>query len=212
MGTVTWDWSVFACVDFARQFVLSELFCFFNVINMVTCCHVVQHSDVWIFPRMWPVVLVSVKQKRLLPYLELLQCYDNRWWIFQFRVRLCCQLGHQVNVGLFYLPLLDLCSVWLILPLCTDMPIFGQCPAQDNFYLVMCSHCGQVVKPQAFQAHYGKFHAHETHTYMNMHTYILSHPKCKNHADLALEFQNVDSRGSRSVKKKVGLGDKERIK
>ncbi|KAM7402560.1 hypothetical protein PAMP_017788 [Pampus punctatissimus] len=35
------------------------------------------------------------------------------------------------------------------------MPIFGQCPAQDDFYLVMCSHCGQVVKPQAFQAHYG---------------------------------------------------------
>ncbi len=37
-----------------------------------------------------------------------------------------------------------------------DMPIFGQCPAQDDFYLVMCSHCSQVVKPQAFQAHYGK--------------------------------------------------------
>ncbi|TNN34510.1 Ataxin-7 [Liparis tanakae] len=35
-----------------------------------------------------------------------------------------------------------------------DMPIFGQCPAQDDFYLVMCNHCGQVVKPQAFQAHY----------------------------------------------------------
>uniref|UniRef100_A0A3Q4AAL1 Uncharacterized protein n=1 Tax=Mola mola TaxID=94237 RepID=A0A3Q4AAL1_MOLML len=34
-----------------------------------------------------------------------------------------------------------------------DMPIFGQCPAQDDFYLVMCSHCGQVVKPQALQAH-----------------------------------------------------------
>lgn len=38
----------------------------------------------------------------------------------------------------------------------TDMPIFGQCPAQDDFYLVMCSQCSQVVKPQAFQAHYGK--------------------------------------------------------
>uniref|UniRef100_A0A4W4EYA3 Ataxin 7 n=1 Tax=Electrophorus electricus TaxID=8005 RepID=A0A4W4EYA3_ELEEL len=37
-----------------------------------------------------------------------------------------------------------------------DMPIFGQCPAQDDFYLVMCSHCSQVVKPQAFHAHYGK--------------------------------------------------------
>uniref|UniRef100_A0A8C6VZD0 Ataxin 7 n=1 Tax=Nothobranchius furzeri TaxID=105023 RepID=A0A8C6VZD0_NOTFU len=40
-----------------------------------------------------------------------------------------------------------------------DMPIFGQCPAQDDFYLVMCSHCGHVVKPQAFQAHYGTFYS-----------------------------------------------------
>ncbi|XP_032369865.1 ataxin-7 [Etheostoma spectabile] len=40
-----------------------------------------------------------------------------------------------------------------------DMPIFGQYPAQDDFYLVMCSHCGQVVKPQAFQAHYERRHS-----------------------------------------------------
>ncbi|XP_038554349.1 ataxin-7-like [Micropterus salmoides] len=40
-----------------------------------------------------------------------------------------------------------------------NMPIFGQCPAQDDFYLVMCSHCGQVVKPQAFQAHYERRHS-----------------------------------------------------
>ncbi|CAG5983531.1 unnamed protein product [Menidia menidia] len=39
-----------------------------------------------------------------------------------------------------------------------DMPIFGQYPAQDDFYLVMCSHCGHVVKPQAFQAHYERRH------------------------------------------------------
>ncbi|XP_008289656.1 ataxin-7 isoform X1 [Stegastes partitus] len=39
------------------------------------------------------------------------------------------------------------------------MSIFGQCPAQDDFYLVMCSHCGQVVKPQAFQAHYERRHS-----------------------------------------------------
>ncbi|XP_057701534.1 ataxin-7 [Corythoichthys intestinalis] len=39
-----------------------------------------------------------------------------------------------------------------------DMPIFGQYPAQDDFYLVMCSHCSQVVKPQAFQAHYERRH------------------------------------------------------
>ncbi|KAJ7998952.1 hypothetical protein DPEC_G00210330 [Dallia pectoralis] len=40
-----------------------------------------------------------------------------------------------------------------------DMAIFGQCPAQDNFYLVVCSQCGQVVKPQAFQAHYERRHS-----------------------------------------------------
>lgn len=40
-----------------------------------------------------------------------------------------------------------------------DMPIFGQCPAQDEFYLVMCSHCSHVVKPQAFQAHYERRHS-----------------------------------------------------
>nr|XP_055040336.1 LOW QUALITY PROTEIN: ataxin-7 [Misgurnus anguillicaudatus] len=39
-----------------------------------------------------------------------------------------------------------------------DMPIFGQCPAQDDFYLVMCNNCSQVVKPQAFQAHYERRH------------------------------------------------------
>ncbi|KAJ8369735.1 hypothetical protein SKAU_G00097630 [Synaphobranchus kaupii] len=39
-----------------------------------------------------------------------------------------------------------------------DMSIFGQCPAQDDFYLVMCSCCSQVVKPQAFQAHYERRH------------------------------------------------------
>uniref|UniRef100_UPI00398E393C ataxin-7 isoform X2 n=1 Tax=Pristiophorus japonicus TaxID=55135 RepID=UPI00398E393C len=40
-----------------------------------------------------------------------------------------------------------------------DMPIFGQCPAHDDFYLVMCNHCNQVVKPQAFQAHYERRHS-----------------------------------------------------
>ncbi|XP_026862875.2 ataxin-7-like protein 2b isoform X1 [Electrophorus electricus] len=34
-----------------------------------------------------------------------------------------------------------------------DMCIYGHCPAHDEFYLVVCSHCGQVVKPQAFEKH-----------------------------------------------------------
>ena len=53
-------------------------------------------------------------------------------------------------------PSLSLSLSFCLDPLFTDMPIFGQCPAQDDFYLVMCSQCGHVVKPQAFQAHYGK--------------------------------------------------------
>lgn len=38
-----------------------------------------------------------------------------------------------------------------------DMSIFGHCPAHDEFYLVVCNHCSQVVKPQAFQKHCGKW-------------------------------------------------------
>ncbi|NWV09496.1 AT7L2 protein, partial [Ptilonorhynchus violaceus] len=39
-----------------------------------------------------------------------------------------------------------------------DMDIFGHCPAHDEFYLVVCNHCSQVVKPQAFQKHCERRH------------------------------------------------------
>ncbi|XP_075299077.1 LOW QUALITY PROTEIN: ataxin-7-like protein 2 [Opisthocomus hoazin] len=39
-----------------------------------------------------------------------------------------------------------------------DMSIFGHCPAHDEFYLVVCNHCSQVVKPQAFQKHCERRH------------------------------------------------------
>ncbi|KAM7404609.1 hypothetical protein PAMP_011942 [Pampus punctatissimus] len=39
-----------------------------------------------------------------------------------------------------------------------DMHIYGHCPAHDDFYLVMCGHCGQVVKPQAFEKHCERRH------------------------------------------------------
>ena len=42
--------------------------------------------------------------------------------------------------------------------LSTDMKIYGYCPALDSFYLVVCSHCGQLVKPQAFEAHCERRH------------------------------------------------------
>ncbi|XP_074644411.1 ataxin-7-like [Tubulanus polymorphus] len=34
-----------------------------------------------------------------------------------------------------------------------DMGLYGLCPSQDEFYLVMCDKCGHVVKPQALQHH-----------------------------------------------------------
>uniref|UniRef100_A0A3Q4N6F2 Ataxin 7-like 2a n=1 Tax=Neolamprologus brichardi TaxID=32507 RepID=A0A3Q4N6F2_NEOBR len=39
-----------------------------------------------------------------------------------------------------------------------DMSIFGLYPGHDDFYLVVCSHCGQVVKPQAFENHCERRH------------------------------------------------------
>uniref|UniRef100_A0A8C2KXU8 Ataxin 7-like 2a n=1 Tax=Cyprinus carpio TaxID=7962 RepID=A0A8C2KXU8_CYPCA len=48
-----------------------------------------------------------------------------------------------------------------------DMSIFGHFPGHDDFYLVVCGHCSQVVKPQAFEKHcerrhgpLGKIYAH----------------------------------------------------
>ncbi|XP_061643670.1 ataxin-7-like protein 2 isoform X2 [Phyllopteryx taeniolatus] len=40
-----------------------------------------------------------------------------------------------------------------------DMHIYGEFPSRDNFYLVVCSHCGQVVKPQAFERHCERRHS-----------------------------------------------------
>ncbi|KAF7652210.1 hypothetical protein LDENG_00099870 [Lucifuga dentata] len=40
-----------------------------------------------------------------------------------------------------------------------DMSIFGLYPGHDDFYLVVCSHCGQVVKPQAFEKHCERRHS-----------------------------------------------------
>lgn len=40
-----------------------------------------------------------------------------------------------------------------------DMHRYGHCPAHDDFYLVVCGHCGQVVKPQAFEAHCERWHS-----------------------------------------------------
>ncbi|XP_048354635.1 ataxin-7-like protein 2 isoform X1 [Sphaerodactylus townsendi] len=49
-----------------------------------------------------------------------------------------------------------------------DMSIFGHCPAHDEFYLVVCNHCGQVVKPQAFQKHCERRHGPVSKLYTRM--------------------------------------------
>merc|ERR1712045_327259 len=39
-----------------------------------------------------------------------------------------------------------------------DMPLYGHCPAQDEFFLVVCKTCGHVIKPQALQKHIEQRH------------------------------------------------------
>nr|XP_048271558.1 ataxin-7-like protein 1 isoform X12 [Myodes glareolus] len=39
-----------------------------------------------------------------------------------------------------------------------DMHLFGHYPAHDDFYLVVCSACNQVIKPQVFQSHCERRH------------------------------------------------------
>lgn len=38
------------------------------------------------------------------------------------------------------------------------MDIYGHCPAHDEIYLVVCSLCGHVIKPQAFEEHCDRWH------------------------------------------------------
>lgn len=60
----------------------------------------------------------------------------------------------------------------------TDMAIYGHCPAQDDFFLVVCSHCGKVVKPQAFEEHCLRRHGSLTKVYGQCNTTLQqpSHP------------------------------------
>ncbi|KAM4563843.1 ataxin-7-like protein 2b [Odontesthes bonariensis] len=53
-----------------------------------------------------------------------------------------------------------------------DMHIFGHCPARDDFYLVVCSHCGRVVKPQAFERHCERWHSAITSLFSRSSTLV----------------------------------------
>uniref|UniRef100_S4RJY2 SCA7 domain-containing protein n=1 Tax=Petromyzon marinus TaxID=7757 RepID=S4RJY2_PETMA len=52
----------------------------------------------------------------------------------------------------------DAADVTIVASVRADMHIFGCCPAQDEFYLVMCNQCKQNIKPQAFQSHCERRH------------------------------------------------------
>lgn len=52
----------------------------------------------------------------------------------------------------------NICHLSLYFIPLTDMSIYGHCPAHDDFFLVVCSHCSQVVKPQAFERHCERRH------------------------------------------------------
>ena len=76
--------------------------------------------------------------------------------------------------SIFLLQVVEVLSVFLQWPrnktaenhcymiLFSDMPLFGLCPAQDEFYLVVCETCKQVVKPQALLRHMGMMSIHFT--------------------------------------------------
>lgn len=36
-----------------------------------------------------------------------------------------------------------------------EMTLYGLCPAQDEFFLVICEYCHLLIKPQALQYHMG---------------------------------------------------------
>lgn len=51
-----------------------------------------------------------------------------------------------------------------------DMSIFGLFPGHDDFFLVVCNHCGHVVKPQAFEKHCERRHGPLVKLYAKLRT------------------------------------------
>lgn len=72
-----------------------------------------------------------------------------------FSVNPACHVSSYASWYLCILCFFPFLSLSVLLP---DMSIFGLYPGHDDFYLVVCSHCGQVVKPQAFEKHCERRH------------------------------------------------------
>uniref|UniRef100_A0AAV2LYE7 SCA7 domain-containing protein n=1 Tax=Knipowitschia caucasica TaxID=637954 RepID=A0AAV2LYE7_KNICA len=83
-----------------------------------------------------------------------------------------------------------------------DMPIYGHCPAQDNFYLVVCSHCGKLVKPQAFEEHYDQRHHSLSKTCVLPSSTPLQQPCTSRPSQTVTKERPRDSRGSSSSQRR----------
>ncbi|XP_061583965.1 ataxin-7-like protein 2a isoform X2 [Cololabis saira] len=62
-----------------------------------------------------------------------------------------------------------------------DMSIFGLYPGHDDFFLVVCSHCGQVVKPQAFEKHCERRHGPMSKLYGRLRSPTPAPPPQRHH-------------------------------
>ncbi|XP_040215105.1 ataxin-7 isoform X1 [Rana temporaria] len=96
-----------------------------------------------------------------------------------------------------------------------DMPIFGLCPAYDEFYLVVCSQCNQVIKPQAFQSHYERRHGSSSKaplTPPSSSVYSLySTPSTKNKVAGSSTRTSSSASGSASSNSKLIKSPKEKL-
>uniref|UniRef100_A0A8C6UTY2 Ataxin 7-like 2a n=1 Tax=Neogobius melanostomus TaxID=47308 RepID=A0A8C6UTY2_9GOBI len=83
-----------------------------------------------------------------------------------------------------------------------DMSIFGLFPGHDDFFLVVCNHCGHVVKPQAFEKHCERRHGPLAKLYAKLRTVNPVHQPSKpthnqplSHATSTLPVSSWDSKG-----------------
>ncbi|XP_072306198.1 ataxin-7-like protein 2b isoform X1 [Eucyclogobius newberryi] len=75
-----------------------------------------------------------------------------------------------------------------------DMPIYGHCPAQDDFYLVVCGHCGKLVKPQALVEHCERRHGSPAKTCAPSSSAPLQQPRATRPAQTVSKDRPRDSR------------------
>jgi len=95
-------------------------------------------------------------------------CTAPKPWPWRKKVRIW---GHETE-ELLSTPRNTSCWFHPLAFFSADMHMFGHCPARDDFYLVVCSHCGQVVKPQAFERHCERWHSAITSLFSRSSTLV----------------------------------------